>query len=211
MNLKFNLPIPNQPFSEDFSEGKTIPCVYTGYRYVVVGINPANGRVMSVDRKSNEPIDVSEFEDDVLTFEQISVTSTNVVGMAAITGDYTHDEVVYSEALNDDETFEYPYSENNGINDIYSMVNNPTWDSVSGTFGGFVVKTHPISQENFEEDLANRIAEWKAIEANTDGELDADQLAEVTAFVQYMENFTTKYAGIEHWKVPFLPTPDITN
>ena len=39
MNKSFNIPMPNKPYVEDFSEGKVQAATYTGHRYLKVQYN----------------------------------------------------------------------------------------------------------------------------------------------------------------------------
>lgn len=206
MNLEFNINIPNEPYTDDVSEGKTITAEYRGSPYIVIGVADDN-RVVSVDRESDEEVDLSEFVDDELTFHLIAVDASNVLAVSYLTHAYTNPESEYSEAITADETYTYPYDENNALADVYNSATNMTYDSSTGNFTMPEYATHNLSSDNFWTSISERKEEWKVIQSS--GTLSEDQQTAVDAYVTWMENAPTTYAGVAHWKIQMPASPEV--
>jgi len=206
MNITFNIPITDEPFTTSTSEGKTIAAEYYGSEYIVIGVDPSNSKVISVDRECDTPPDMSEFEDDHLEFHLIQVNSSNALAVAKLTHQYTNEATEYTESVNADETYTYPYDENNALSDVYTN-DNLTYDADSGTFTMPGYQTHPITAESFWESVTERKEEWKVIQSS--GTLNDDQQTAVDAYVTWLENAPTKYDGVAHWKIPFPNSPEV--
>jgi hypothetical protein len=206
MNMNFNVPITDEPYTSSTSENKTVAAEYYGAPYIVIGVDPSNSAVMSVDREAEEAMDMSEFEDDVLEFHLIAVNESNVLAVAKLTHQFTSEASEYTESLNDDETYTYPYDANNVFNDVYNN-DHLTYDADSGAFTmpGFL--THGVSTEDFWTSITERKEEFKVIQAA--GTLNEDQQTAVDAYVDWMENAPTKYDGVAHYKIPFPNSPEV--
>lgn len=207
MNITFNIPITDEPYTTSTSEGKTIAAEYHGSEYLVIGVDPSNSLVMSVDRQSDTPVDLNEFEDDVLEFYLIQVNESNAMAAALLTHQYTNEATEYTEALNADETYTYPYDANNALMDVFDNANTISYNKDTGVFTNPPYKTHMITPEDFWASVTERKEEWKVIQSS--GSLSEDQQTTVDAYVDWMENAPTKYDGVAHWKIPFPSSPEV--
>ena len=68
-------------------------------------------------------------------------------------------------------------------------------------------RAHAIADDSFNDTYANQKA---IIQAEIDsGNHPAEKVTELNAYITWLDNAPTKYAGVKHWKIPFPAFPEL--
>ena len=141
--------------------------------------------------------------------------TANPFEAAFITGDYTTGAVAaYEESLgtNDDdgnpETRSYTWQENSLLAQIYL---HGTMKYTDGAFVRPQMRTHALTRQMFLDSLGPLADGLQAnLDADTaDPKYTAAQRQAVVDHKAYVDNIPTKYAAVDHWKIPFKPMPQV--
>ena len=213
MNKSFNIAMPNKPYVEDFSEGKVQAATYIGPRYLKVQYNNETKYIANVINDGDTMDDLNEGPAAVMeghTSTVIDADSDTLVA-AYLNNMYETGEVAdYSEDLGttddngDAETWEYVWNDNGVIHQIYlqgtaKFENNAV---VAPEFRG-----HALTADSFNETITNQIDQCTAELARDDVYTDDEKTA-ITTYKTWLEGISTKYAAVDHWKIPFPQFPD---
>ena len=213
MNKSFNIPMPNKPYVEDFSEGKVQAATYTGPRYLKVQYHNDTKYIANIINEGDTMEDLNEGPSAVMenhTSTVIDADSDTLVA-AYLNNMYETGEVAdYSEDLGttddngDAETWEYVWNDNGVIHQIYlqgtaKFENNAV---VAPEFRG-----HALTADSFNETITNQIDQCTAELARDDVYTDDEKTA-ITTYKTWLEGISTKYAAVDHWKIPFPQFPD---
>ena len=213
MNKSFNIAMPNKPYVEDFSEGKVQAATYTGPRYLKVQYHNDTKYIANIINEGDTMEDLNEGPSAVMenhTSTVIDADSDTLVA-AYLNNMYETGEVAdYSEDLGttddngDAETWEYVWNDNGVIHQIYlqgtaKFENNAV---VAPEFRG-----HALTADSFNETITNRIDQCTAELARDDVYTDDEKTA-ITTYKTWLEGISTKYAAVDHWKIPFPQFPD---
>ena len=133
MNKSFNIPMPNKPYVDDFSENKVQAATYIGPRYLKVQYNNETKYIANVINDGDSMDDLNEGPAAVMeghTSTVIDADSDTLVA-AYLTNAYETGEVAdHSEDLGttdangDAETWEYVWNDNGVIHQIYFIDNH---------------------------------------------------------------------------------------
>lgn len=213
MNKSFNIAMPNKPYVEDFSEGKVQAATYTGPRYLKVQYHNDTKYIANIINEGDTMEDLNEGPSAVMenhTSTVIDADSDTLVA-AYLNNMYETGEVAdYSEDLGttddngDAETWEYVWNDNGVIHQIYlqgtaKFENNAV---VAPEFRG-----HALTADSFNETVTNQIDQCTAELARDDVYTDDEKTA-ITTYKTWLEGISTKYAAVDHWKIPFPQFPD---
>ena len=213
MNKSFNIAMPNKPYVEDFSEGKVQAATYTGPRYLKVQYHNDTKYIANIINEGDTMEDLNEGPSAVMenhTSTVIDAESATLVA-AYLNNMYETGEVAdYSEDLGttdangDAETWEYVWNDNGVIHQIYlqgtaKFENNAV---VAPEFRG-----HALTADSFNETVTNQIDQCTAELARDDVYTDDEKTA-ITTYKTWLEGISTKYAAVDHWKIPFPQFPD---
>ena len=213
MNKSFNIATPNKPYVEDFSEGKVQAATYTGPRYLKVQYHNDTKYIANIINEGDTMEDLNEGPSAVMenhTSTVIDADSDTLVA-AYLNNMYETGEVAdYSEDLGttddngDAETWEYVWNDNGVIHQIYlqgtaKFENNAV---VAPEFRG-----HALTADSFNETITNQIDQCTAELARDDVYTDDEKTA-ITTYKTWLEGISTKYAAVDHWKIPFPQFPD---
>ena len=213
MNKSFNIAMPNKPYVEDFSEGKVQAATYTGPRYLKVQYHNDTKYIANIINEGDTMEDLNEGPSAVMenhTSTVIDADSDTLVA-AYLNNMYETGEVAdYSEDLGttddngDAETWEYVWNDNGVIHQIYlqgtaKFENNAV---VAPEFRG-----HALTADSFNETITNQIDQCTAELARDDVYTDDEKTA-ITTYKTWLEGISTKYAAVDHWKIPFPKFPD---
>ena len=66
---------------------------------------------------------------------------------------------------------------------------------------------HAITRDSFNETITNQIDQCTAELARDDVYTDDEKVA-ITTYKTFLEGISTKYAAVDHWKIPFPQFPD---
>lgn len=213
MNKSFNIAMPNKPYVEDFSEGKVQAATYIGPRYLKVQYHNDTKYIANIINEGDTMEDLNEGPSAVMenhTSTVIDADSDTLVA-AYLNNMYETGEVAdYSEDLGttddngDAETWEYVWNDNGVIHQIYlqgtaKFENNAV---VAPEFRG-----HALTADSFNETVTNQIDQCTAELARDDVYTDDEKTA-ITTYKTWLEGISTKYAAVDHWKIPFPQFPD---
>ena len=213
MNKSFNIAMPNKPYVEDFSENKVQAATYTGPRYLKVQYHNDTKYIANIINEGDTMEDLNEGPSAVMenhTSTVIDADSDTLVA-AYLNNMYETGEVAdYSEDLGttddngDAETWEYVWNDNGVIHQIYlqgtaKFENNAV---VAPEFRG-----HALTADSFNETVTNQIDQCTAELARDDVYTDDEKTA-ITTYKTWLEGISTKYAAVDHWKIPFPQFPD---
>ena len=213
MNKSFNIAMPNKPYVEDLSENKVQAATYIGPRYLKVQYHNDTKYIANIINEGDTMEDLNEGPSAVMeghTSTVIDADSETLVA-AYLTNAYETGEVAdHSEDLGttdangDAETWEYVWNDNGVIHQIYlqgtaKFENNAV---VAPEFRG-----HALTADSFNETVTNQIDQCTAELARDDVYTDDEKTA-ITTYKTWLEGISTKYAAVDHWKIPFPQFPD---
>jgi hypothetical protein len=66
---------------------------------------------------------------------------------------------------------------------------------------------HALTADSFNETVTNQIDQCTAELARDDVYTDDEKTA-ITTYKTWLEGISTKYAAVDHWKIPFPQFPD---
>lgn len=205
MTKKFIVAIPDEPYKNSLTQNKSVEITYTGPNFLVITYDPENNRVHAADGYfvSEEEIDLSTFADDKFNFAVINAEN-HLLECSLITNFYTHDNLDnYEEILPTGEKFEYSYSINGALDDLFNRWSLKYYPDTN-TFSTLEYQEFPTIREKFLESVYQHILlmtaeKEKAAEA---GESE-ETLARYDEIISWCENFESTYGNIDHWKIPF--------
>ena len=213
MNKSFNIAMPNKPYVEDFSEGKVQAATYTGPRYLKVQYHNDTKYIANIINEGDTMEDLNEGPSAVMenhTSTVIDADSDTLVA-AYLNNMYETGEVAdYSEDLGttddngDAETWEYVWNDNGVIHQIY-LQGTAKFENNAVVAPEF--RSHAITRDSFNETITNQIDQCTAELARDDVYTD-DEKAAITTYKTWLEGISTKYAAVDHWKIPFPQFPD---
>jgi len=208
---EFDIAMPNEPLKNDFSGNAKITGTYKGPRYIKIEYNNETKVVGNwIDEGDTE----AEFNGNPVAEGFSSTTldaDVDTKWVAFITGFYSTGDVAdYEEDLGttddngDAETWEYVWNDNGVIHQIYlqgtaKFENNAV---VAPEFRG-----HALTADSFNETVTNQIDQCTAELARDDVYTDDEKTA-ITTYKTWLEGISTKYAAVDHWKIPFPQFPD---
>lgn len=203
MKKNFNLILSDEPFKSSTTMNKTVNCVYDGPRYIIGRVNNTTKKVEnSVGSFVNvEDIDLSYFTEEGYSFIVIDA-NVNPFEAAYLTQNYSYGEVDnYVETLPTGESWEFLYDNYGGI--IGQIYNNfdLVYDESSKTFKEPSRVTHPITRESFFDSLKN--FPERLTNALSSDEYSDEERTKLENYKTWIENLSTTYADVDHWKIPF--------
>lgn len=215
MNKTFTWTRPDEPLKTDATGTRTIEITYTGPRYLLVELDPAQGTGTAIrmsDDADDPVLDASSMSHN--QWEYVVVDAEDHPALACeLTLQYTHEDPNdWSETLTDADgesfTWEFTYDETTGVisYETDGVHGGYKYNFILQEWVGPTYMTHDLSEEGWNE---GRLRQISVLQSALDkGNLTDEQTAEVTAYKEWLEDVPRKYAGIDHYKIPFdLPWP----
>ena len=214
IRVNFDIAMPNKPYVDDFSEGKTHPAVYTGFRWIKFQYNTETKEIANViaeadivdDLPMNETAVAEGYQSATLNCEE------NPLIASIITRNYETGEVAdYEEDLGttdaegNAETWTYYWNDNTGV--LGQIYLHGTMKYVDNNFVMPTFRSHALSRESFLEGVNNQIAGCDHELARADV-YNEEETAKITAHKAWLQAVPTKYANVDHWKIPFPSSPE---
>lgn len=206
----FDMEMPDEPYLDNFSQGKTHPAFYTGLRWLKFQIQNDNGLIkeLVVTGETKEEMESKiAYNDDNHSFHVIDAKQ-NPWEAAYLTHDYQHDPVPrYEENLGttdsegNAEVWDYDWG--HVLNQIYY---NNELRYVNGVYIKPPFRLHQHTQEAFLKSLQDHI-EMAEREIAREGIYTATEKTNLQTYLDSLSAIETKYAGIHHWKIPFPALP----
>ena len=213
MNKSFNIPMPNKPYVNDFSDNNVHAATYIGPRYLKVQYHNETKYIANIINEGDTMADLEDGPSAVMenhTSTVIDADSDTLVA-AYLTNAYETGEVAdHSEDLGttdangDAETWEYVWNDNGVIHQIY-LQGTAKFENNAVVAPEF--RAHAITRDSFNETVTNQIDQCTAELARDDTYTD-DEKAAITTYKTFLEGISTKYAAVDHWKIPFPQFPD---
>ena len=219
MKKKFILTLPDQPYKDTAAEDIEVQCTYDGLRYLLVAVidkeGPDYGTVSWVARRTDTVSDIDlkdynegQHDEEGVTFVIIDAAE-NTWEAAYLTGNYTHEVIPdYHEVLPDDlGEYTYHYDDTTGGIGACTYQGMLKYNFDTQTFIRPPYRTHALSPQKFWDSLTvmeQQIRDRLIAEASI---LDDEGKAELNEYLDWLTELPTKYAGIDHWKIPFRSYP----
>ena len=213
MNKSFNIPMPNKPYVNDFSDNNVHAATYIGPRYLKVQYHNETKYIANIINEGDAMADLEDGPSAVMENHTSTIidADTDTLVAAYLTNAYETGEVAdYSEDLGttdangDAETWEYVWNDNGVIHQIY-LQGTAKFENNAVVAPEF--RAHAITRDSFNETVTNQIAQCTAELARDDTYTD-DEKAAITTYKTFLEGISTKYAAVDHWKIPFPQFPD---
>jgi len=210
----FTIEMPNQPYVDDFSEGKTQAATYTGARYIKVQYDLSDGTVKNIlneadtlEELNSRPVGIMEGH------APLEIDATEHTKLAAyISGNYETGEVAdYTEDLGttdaegNAETWSYYWNDHKGVLSQLYLRDTIKW--IDNAFQGPEFRAHAVSSDEFNASVQRNI-EKDTAELARDGVYTDEEKATIQAHKTFLESIATKYAGVKHWKIVFPSSPE---
>jgi len=213
MNKSFNIPMPNKPYVNDFSDNNVHAATYIGPRYLKVQYHNETKYIANIINEGDSMADLEDGPSAVMENHTSTVidADTDTLVAAYLTNAYETGEVAdYSEDLGttdangDAETWEYVWNDNGVIHQIY-LQGTAKFENNAVVAPEF--RSHAITRDSFNETVTNQIDQCTAELARDDVYTDEEKTA-ITTYKTFLEGISTKYAAVDHWKIPFPQFPD---
>ena len=213
MNKSFNIAMPNKPYVEDFSENKVQAATYTGPRYLKVQYANDTKYIANIISDGDTMDEVNAGPSAVMENHTSTVIDADSETLVAAylnnmyeTGVVTdHSEDLGTTDDNGDaETWEYVWNDNGVIHQIY-LQGTAKFENNAVVAPEF--RSHAITRDSFNETVTNQIDQCTAELARDDVYTDEEKTA-ITTYKTFLEGISTKYAAVDHWKIPFPQFPD---
>jgi len=213
--IPFTIELPNQPYLNDFSEGLTAKCYYTGPRFLKVQVRESDGLVLEIDAEGETLVDLNS----TLKFARegnymLTIDAREHPWEAAYLSNHIESSVEnYTEELGttdadgNPESWEYSYSlEGNPLHQIY-YINDIFYKD--GAFTRPTFRAHQHSQEKFWETVQEHIEMAHREIARGITVYSEKELQDLENYKNVVENLSAKYGDTLHWKIPFPDIPVI--
>ena len=207
MRKNFTFKLPDEPYKTTTALNKTVNAVYTGPRFLALCVIDATGEIKYIARRGETEADLNLstlVDDDPATSFVKLDAGVNPFEAAYLTSQYETEEVqdpsfTYTDADGDEHTWSYHYDDFTGS--IGQSFYSQDIKYVNGAY------TAPRYREHA-TDRATVIASCLTI-ANTvenslaNNDYSAEDQAALEEYVLWLRDVDRKYAGIDHWKIPF--------
>lgn len=214
ITVNFDIPMPNEPYVDDFSDGNTHPGVYKGPRYLKVERRDSDGLFGAVIADGDTQ---AELDNGITTREgynaHILDAQVNPLQASYLTGYYTNGDVAdYTEDLGttdadgNPETWTYYWNDGTGI--IGQIYLRDTLKFANGNYVGPDFRAHALTRDSFLQTFPNQKAHLQS-EIDS-GNHDEAKVTELQEYLTWLDSIETKYANVKHWKIPFKPFPVIS-
>lgn len=213
MNKSFNIAMPNKPYVEDFSENKVQAATYTGPRYLKVQYANDTKYIANIISDGDTMDEVNAGPSAVMenhTSTVIDADSDTLVAAylnnmyeTGVVADHSED-LGTTDDNGDAETWEYVWNDNGVIHQIY-LQGTAKFENNAVVAPEF--RAHAVSVDTFNDSITTQIAQCTEELARADVYTDDEKTA-ITTYKTWLEGIATKYAAVDHWKIPFPQFPD---
>lgn len=214
MRKAFKAVLPDEPYKTTTKKNITVDCIYTGKRFLLIRLN-GDGTMFALERQAETEAELEPFKMtpeqlalDGDTFQIVLDAEVNTWEAAHITHDYEHGEVPnYKETLPTGEVYEYYYDDFSGALDQPFYINDLRYDVPTKTWIRPRYRVHAVTRQDFLAGMAVQAKAYK--EAYESGAYLAEDKEKLKAHYEFCQSVPTKYANVDHWKIPCPPPPQI--
>lgn len=207
MRKNFTFLLPDEPYKNTTALNKVQNAVYTGPRYFAICVIDATGEIKYVARRGESLAEIN-FEtlvdDDPATTFYLIDANEHPFAAAYLLHAYETGEVAdYSEDLVDVDgnewNYTFHYDDNTGS--IGQCFYGQSLKYINNQFVGPEYRLHAITKESLIQNYKNiAVAIEQSLQVNDYTDADREALTEHVAWLRDLER---RYAGIDHWKIPF--------
>ena len=202
----FTVAIPNEPFTTDMSEGKTVGCTYTGPKFVVISTRDGVVQTHEGYFDSADEYNPDDFVDDQDEYHLIDA-SLHPLEMSFLTQNYTNENIDnYAETLPTGEIYDYDYPDDSGIlGSVFDRWgSNLTYNADTDTFSDLSYQPTLLSEEDFDQSVQTKLDLIDSIDMSA---FDDELVQAFEDYKQFFVNVRTTYAGVAGYKIPFPDMP----
>jgi hypothetical protein len=202
----FTVTIPNEPFTTNTSEGKTVECTYRGPRFVVISTRDGVVQTHEGYFEKAEEYDATQFVDDQDEYHLIDADA-HPLEISFLTQEYTNENIDnYEETLPTGEVYDYDYPDDSGILDsVFYRWSDWTYDPATDTFSDLEFHGPLITDEEFANSVQMKLDLVDSIDMSA---FDADLVQALQDYKQFFVDVDTTYPGVAKWKIPFPNMPE---
>lgn len=206
MEKDFVIPLPNEPYKDDYSQGKSVKAKYIGNRYLLLAVDENTFNVEYVAETSEESIEFNlEQYRDVPRVKHVAIDADKFTWEAAfLTEQYTHDHIpnyVFTHP-NLETKYEFIYAKETGVLSQLYLVGTMKYDLEADKIIRPDDRLHAVSKEHFLETVKDHISMVKKA-LDTDKTMSVDDRQKLADFQKWLEKIPRLYQEIDHWKIPW--------
>jgi hypothetical protein len=212
MRKTFIHTLPDEPYKQSSGLNKTVQCEYHGARYHVVRMLEKDGTVLNIERSGDDKafLESTIVDDGPIYDFFILDAETHPWEAAFLSHAYTHGEVPdFEETLPTGEKYTEIYLDGNGIVEQFHPINSMKYDKSSNVFTKPPFNSHPITKTEFWESQDKMLSDLNKMLEKDLGKYSPKQVADLTAYRDWLATAKTRYANVDHWKIPFPNFPDL--
>jgi len=210
--IKFTIQLNDEPYVDSFTKNKTADAYYTGLRYVKVEYAKTSGLIKHIVSHGDtiEDLNALTVYPEEGHEHLIIDGNENPWEASYLTADYEHDQVpTYDEDLGtldeegNPEIYHYEYSKEGSVLLNIYIPNDLKY--VNGKFFKPKVRLHMVNNENYKNEI--RLHLEMCDREMSRKVYNEEELQVLAKYKSWLENCTSKYKGIKHWKIkwPVLP------
>lgn len=216
MKKTFNFILPDEPYKTTTALNQTVECTYTGPRYMLIQIDKDDHQcrmISGAETEDHPSLDHSGYEPDEFDYRVID-TWDHLLEAAYMSEEYNHGIVAdYSETITDANgntfTFEHVYEDDTGILAHCHWAGSILYMTATESFSGPDLREHVNSRESVVEGCAIQAQVVQDALDDPEREYTDAERTELTEYKDWLLNVDTIYAGINHWKWPFVDISEL--
>jgi hypothetical protein len=207
MRKAFTTILPDEPYKITTKSNITVDCIYTGKRYLLVRMNN-DGSMFCLERQEEalEALEMFKLTDAQLAgeghYQVVLDAEVNTWEAAHLTHDYEHSAVPDPTfTLPTGETWTYHYDDFHGALAQPFYVNDMQHDRATNTWIRPRYRVHALTAEAFWAGVQDQLKTFETAAAST--AYLPEQLVKIKAHRDWLKSAPTRYAGVDHWKIPY--------
>ena len=220
MNKTFTVTYADEPYKTTTADGNTFQCTYIGPRWILAQVDRDDDQVREAGRSDSSAddaaLDPSGYEPDVYDYIVMDANESDDMAMrcAFITDEYTHPDVAdYSEEITDADgdtyTWTHVYEGTTGMLAHIYVSDSLLYNHETRTWTNPTLRTHNNTRETTLQTWADQAAGIRrALSSDGDAHNNFTDAERTTLgnHATWLESIPTKYADINHWKIPYPDT-----
>lgn len=207
MKKNFTFTLPDEPYKVTTAKNQTVNCTYIGPRYLCLCIEEGTHMVRNVETMADNLADIQlETHVEEGHYFVIMDAVENPLEASYLNHYYTHEPVEnYSETLTDADgvefTFEFDYADTGVIGQVtyFGTLKYLGPNKYEGPHYRQHANTREETLKNWEQ-FATTIDQSLANPAN---DYTDEERTKLQGHADWLKSIRTRYANIDHWKVPF--------
>lgn len=207
----FTTVLPDEPYKTTTKLNKTVTCTFRGPRYYLLRCDAETGQILCVDRGSDDQEELRGLitDNEPHIHFQILDAEVNTWEAAYLTRNYTTGPISnYVETLPTGEKYEYHYDDDTSACNQPFYVNDMKYDKGTNSYVRPRYRVHAVAEDDFWASIDSQKETFAKVVKETD-KYSAEKMAAIKAYYDFLSTAKTKYAGVNHWKIPFPQHPPL--